>query len=230
MSDVAKINAATAALDYVQDGMTLGLGTGSTAARFVHLLGERVAQGLKVRGVPTSEATQTLAEACGIPIVSADHVASIQLAVDGADEIDAEFNLIKGGGGALLREKIVAAASAHFVVIADESKWVDRLGAFPLPVEVTPFGFPLTAKKIYDAMKGSGCEGREVTLREREGRPFVTDGGNLILDCKCEAIPRPAALAEALNRIPGVVEHGLFLGMTRTVILGKAKGVEVLEG
>lgn len=230
-ADLAKINAAAAALDYVKDGMKLGLGTGSTAAHFVRLLGERVRQGLRVAGVPTSAATQALAESAGVPLLDIEKVTQLDLAIDGADEIDPKLNLIKGGGGALLREKIVAAASAHFIVIADESKDVDVLGAFPLPIEVTPFGFSLAAQRIYQALRATGCQGAEVALREgaQAGKPLVTDGGNYILDAQAQRIPDPAALADALKRIPGVVEHGLFLAMARTAIIGKARGVQVRE-
>lgn len=230
-ADLAKINAAAAALDYVKDGMLLGLGTGSTAAHFIRLLGERVRQGLRVSGVPTSEATRALAEAAGIPLTDIDKVARLDVAIDGADEIDPDLQLIKGGGGALLREKIVAAASAHFVVIADDSKDVDQLGAFPLPIEVTPFGFTLAATRIYEVLRGLGCPGTDVVLREggQAGKPLITDGGNYILDAKAGRIPNPQALADALKKIPGVVEHGLFLGMTRTAIIGKARGVEIRE-
>jgi ribose 5-phosphate isomerase A len=230
-ADLAKINAAAAALDYVKDGMKLGLGTGSTAAHFVRLLGERVRQGLRVSGVPTSEATRALAEGAGVPLLDIEKVTQLDLAIDGADEIDPKLNLIKGGGGALLREKIVAAASAHFIVIADDSKDVDVLGAFPLPIEVTPFGFSLAAQRIYDALRVTGCAGTTVALREggRPGKPLITDGGNYILDAQAQRIPDAAALADALKRIPGVVEHGLFLGMARTAIIGKARGVSVRE-
>lgn len=228
-ADIAKINAAAAALDYVSDGMLLGLGTGSTAAHFVRLLGERVKKGLKVVGVPTSEATEKLAREVGVPLMPVERVGALDLCVDGADEVDPQFRLIKGGGAALLREKIIASAAKHFVVIADDSKMVQTLGAFPLPVEVTPFGFTLTAQRIYGVLKATGCKGREAALREKDGKPVVTDGGNYIIDCKCEAINDPQALAFSLKTITGVVDHGLFLGMARTVILGKQKGADVLE-
>lgn len=229
-ADIAKINAAAAALDFVEDGMLLGLGTGSTAAHFVRLLGERVKKGLNVRGVPTSEATDRLAREVGVPLVPVERVGALDLAVDGADEVDGQFRLIKGGGAALLREKIIAGAAKHFVVIADDSKMVETLGAFPLPVEVTPFGFTLTAAHIYHALKQSGCRGAEASLRESApNTPVVTDGGNYVIDCRCVAIPQPEALADALKRITGVVDHGLFLGMARTVIIGKAKGADVRE-
>jgi ribose 5-phosphate isomerase A len=228
-ADIAKFNAAQAALNYVKDGMIVGLGTGSTSAHFVRLLGERVRQGLRVKGVPTSEATRNLAEQAGVPLVEISQVAAIDLDVDGADEIDPAFRLIKGGGGALLREKIVAAASRSMVVIADESKWVETLGAFPLPVEVTRFGFALTQQRIGDALRRSGCAGDEVTLRVsgKANEPVITDGGNYILDAHAKRIGDAEGLAARLQAIAGVVEHGLFLGLARTVILGKAKGAEV---
>lgn len=231
MSDSAKINAALAALDLVEEGMTLGLGTGSTAAHFVRLLGERVHEGLVVQGVPTSEATRRLAEAAGVPLINPDHAGRIHLAVDGADEVDGELRLIKGGGGALLREKIIAAAADHFVVIADRSKAVERLGAFPLPVEVTPFAVSITARKIYEALRATGCTGWDVSIRNAgsETKAFLTDGGNQILDCRCESIPDPDSLAALLSAIPGVVDHGLFIDMARTVILGDQHSVEIIE-
>lgn len=228
MSD-AKRNAARAALEFVREGMILGLGTGSTAAHFVDLLGERVRGGLDVRGVPTSETTRQQAEGLGIALMEIDAVTHIDLCVDGADEIDTQFRMIKGGGGALLREKIVACASAHVICIADESKRVDTLGAFPLPVEVTRFGAALTANRVYRALRDTGCAGSEVKLRERDGAPFITDGGNLILDAHAERIPDPEALALALKRVVGVVEHGLFIGIATTAILGSETGVEILE-
>jgi ribose 5-phosphate isomerase A len=166
----------------------------------------------------------------GVPLVDVDHVTRIDLDIDGADEIDPEFRMIKGGGGALLREKIVAAASNQMIVIADESKAVETLGAFPLPIEVTQFAFAMTAARIFEALRETGCAGSEVKLRENaRGKAFITDGGNILLDAHAERIPDPEALGEALKRIPGVVEHGLFIGLARTVILGKAKGVEIRE-
>jgi len=230
-ADLAKFNAAEAALAYVKDGMVVGLGTGSTSAHFVRLLGERVRQGLRIKGVPTSEATRALAEQSGVPLVEISQVTGIDVDVDGADEVDAGFRLIKGGGGALLREKIVAAASACMVVIADETKWVERLGAFPLPIEVTRFGFALTAERVGQALRATGCAGDEVTLRTsgKANEPVITDGGNYILDARAKAIPAPEALDETLKRIPGVVEHGLFLGLAKTVIIGKADGADIKE-
>jgi ribose 5-phosphate isomerase A len=228
-ADLAKFNAAQAALEFVKDGMVIGLGTGSTSAHFVRLLGERVRQGLRVKGVPTSEATRNLAEQVGVPLIEISQIASIDLDVDGADEIDPRFRLIKGGGGALLREKIVAAASKRMVVIADEGKWVETLGAFPLPVEVTRFGFALTAQRVGDALRDVECAGREAVLRVsgKANEPVITDGGNYIIDAHAKHIPNAEALASQLESIPGVVEHGLFLGLATTVILGKAKGAEV---
>jgi ribose 5-phosphate isomerase A len=227
--DLAKFNAAQAALEYVKDGMIVGLGTGSTSASFVKQLGERVRQGLRVKGVPTSEATRNLAEQVGVPLLEISQITALDLDIDGADEVDPSFRLIKGGGGALLREKIVAAASAKMVVIADESKWVDTLGAFPLPVEVTRFGFSLTQSRVQEALRATGCAGDEVTLRitGKSNEPVITDGGNYILDAHAQRIPNAEALADALKRIPGVVEHGFFLGLASVVILGKAKGADV---
>ncbi len=228
-ADLAKYNAALAALDFVRDGMVVGLGTGSTSAHFVRLLGERVRQGLRVRGVPTSEATRALAEQVGVPLVEISQVSAIDLDIDGADEVDTAFRLIKGGGGALLREKIVAAASARMVVIADETKWVETLGAFPLPVETIRFGFALTLERVRAALRDTGCAGDEVSLRTsgKANEPVVTDGGNYILDAHARRIGDPEALAQALAAIPGVVEHGLFIGLADTVILGRDKGAEV---
>lgn len=229
--DTAKFNAAKAAIEFIRDGMVVGLGTGSTSAHFVRLLGERVREGLRVKGVPTSEATRNLAEQVGIPLVEISQVAKLDVDVDGADEIDPEFRLIKGGGGALLREKIVAAASTEMIVIADDSKYVDVLGAFPLPIEVTRFGFSLTAQRVGQALRDTNCRGNEVKLRTsgKANEPVITDGGNYILDAHAGAIPAPEALGDALKRIPGVVEHGLFLGLSRTVILGDASGARQLR-
>ncbi len=222
--------AAAAAIEYVEDGMTLGLGTGSTAAFFVEALANEIADGMVVRCVSTSEATTALAEAHGVPLVSIEHVERIHLTVDGADEIDSNGNLIKGAGGALLREKIVASASDHMVVIADSSKQVDRLGAFPLPVEVVRFGFTITAKTVFDVLCASGVERPAVELRRKpDGQPFVTDCGNFILDCRCDRLPDPEAVAARLSSVPGIVEHGLFLGLARTIIIGGEDGATVFE-
>lgn len=229
--DRAKANAAAAALDFIEDGMTVGLGTGSTAKFFVEMLAEEVADGMVIRGVPTSEQTRRLAESHGIPLLPVDRVERIEVTVDGADEVDQQGRLIKGGGAALLREKIIANASDHMVVIADPSKQVGTLGAFPLPVEVTQFGFTITAKKVHDALEESGVARAGVKLRQVQGHnsPTVTDGGNFILDCHCGSIPNPEQLAVLLANIPGVVEHGLFLNMARTVIIGNDEGAAVFE-
>jgi ribose 5-phosphate isomerase A len=228
-SDELKEEAARAALDLVEDGMRLGLGTGSTAARFVAALGERVAKGLRVLCVPSSEATRTQAEKLSIPLTTLDETPELDLTVDGADEIDEELRLIKGGGGALLREKIVATASDQMVVIADGSKVVKTLGAFPLPVEVVRFGL-LATMRLVEAIAGeAGCHG-EIRLRPGVGdAPFVTDQGNLILDCAFGAIIEPEVLAFALKRVPGVVEHGLFLGLADLAIVAGSGGVKLLR-
>jgi ribose 5-phosphate isomerase A len=228
-ADIAKFNAAQAALEFVKDGMIVGLGTGSTSAHFVRQLGERVRQGLRVKGVPTSEATRNLAEQVGVPLLEISQVSSIDVDVDGADEIDPAFRLIKGGGGALLREKIVAAAAKTMVVIADEAKWVETLGAFPLPVEVTRFGFALTQARVAEALQATGCAGGDVVLRSsgKANEPVITDGGNYILDAHAQRIPNAEALGAALKTVAGVVEHGLFIGLGKVVILGKAKGADV---
>ncbi len=229
--DSPKTHAARAALDYVQDGMVLGLGSGSTAEIFIALLGHRVANGLRVQGVPTSTASAAAAREAGVPLLPIDHVERIDLTVDGADEVGPEFTLIKGGGGCLLREKIIANASDLMVVIVDDSKLVSTLGAFPLPVEVDRFGFTITAKKIYDALAATGIARPEIALRMgRDGKePFLTDGGHFILDCACGRIPDPRKTAELLCPVPGVVEHGLFLDLARIVIVGDAEGAEILE-
>jgi len=225
-----KENAARAALEFVEDGMTLGLGTGSTAKFFVEMLADEIADGLVLRCIPTSEQTRSLAQSLGLPLVPIDQVDRIHLTVDGADEVDNAGNLIKGGGAALLREKIIASASDHMVVIADPSKQVERLGAFPLPVEVTPFGFTITAKQVFDALCSSGVDKPRVKLRQSDdGEALVTDGGNHILDCHCGRIPDADATAARLSSVPGVVEHGLFIAMARTVIIGNEGGAAVFE-
>jgi ribose 5-phosphate isomerase A len=228
-ADQWKQQAAERAIALVENGMSLGLGTGSTAARFVDLVGQRVKEGLKVRCVPTSEATRVQAERLGIPLISLDEQPFIDLTVDGADEFDAELRLLKGGGGALLREKIVAAASARMVVVADHSKQVAILGKFPLPVEVVRFGLAATRGMIEVLASDAGCEG-EITLRTgKDGQPFLTDGSNLIFDCAFGGIEDPEALDEALRLIPGVVENGLFLGIADAAIVAGPDGVVMLE-
>src|ERR1700680_3651657 len=214
--DELKRQAAARALEEVRDGMRLGLGTGSTAKHFVELLGMRVRAGLNVIGVPTSEATRADAERCGIALTTLDDIDRLDLTVDGADEIDPSLNLIKGGGGALLREKIVAAASDRMIVIADDSKWVEVLGRFPLPIEVIPFGLAATRHAIGKAFAQSGVSGQMVVRKGKDGHVFVTDGGHWIVDAHLGRIIDAPLLAGWLTSIPGVVEHGLFIGLARS--------------
>jgi ribose 5-phosphate isomerase A len=227
--DQLKRQAAAQALEQVQDGMRIGLGTGSTARHFVDLLGERVAGGLRVVGVPTSEVTRAQAEACKIPLTTLDEVDRLDLAVDGADEMDPALNLIKGGGGALLREKIVAAASDRMIVIADDTKWVEVLGRFPLPIEVIPFGLAATRRAIDAAFAQSGVSGQMGLRKGRDGHVFVTDGGHWIIDAHLGRISDAPRLAGLLSLIPGVVEHGLFIGLASTAVLAGAQGIRVVE-
>lgn len=227
--DDLKRQAAARAVEQVRDGMKLGLGTGSTAKHFVELLGERVKAGLKVVGVPTSEATRADAERCGVLLTTLDEVDRLDLTVDGADEIDPNLELIKGGGGALLREKIVAAASDRMIVIADESKWVPTLGRFPLPIEVIPFGLGATRRAIEAVFAENGVSGQMGVRRAKDGHAFVTDGGHWIIDAHLGRIPDSPRLAAALNSIPGVVEHGLFIGLARTAVLAGPQGIRVVE-
>ena len=227
--DELKRQAAARALEEVRDGMKLGLGTGSTAKHFVELLGEKVRAGLKVIGVPTSEATRADAERCAVPLATLDEIDRLDLTVDGADEVDHALNLIKGGGGALLREKIVAAASDRMIVIADDSKWVDPLGRFPLPIEVVPFGLGATRHAIKTAFTTAGVAG-ELTVREgKDGHAFVTDGGHWIVDAHLGRISDAPRLAALLAAIPGVVEHGLFIGLASTAILAGAQGIRIVQ-
>jgi len=228
---VAKENAAVAALEFVESGMTLGLGSGSTAEIFIERLGEKIAGGMKIEGVPTSQRTAQCAIEAGVPLVDADKVEAIHLTIDGADEVDLNSNLIKGGGACLLREKIIANASERMIVIVDPLKMVDHLGAFPLPVEVDPFGMALTAEQIYDALKATGCTEAQTVLRQmKDGSgPLVTDGGNYILDSRCEKIPNVADTALALARIPGVMEHGLFVDLADVIIIGDEDHVKIME-
>src|SRR5215207_8118194 len=228
-ADTQKRQAAARALDFIEPGMRLGLGSGSTAVHFVALLGERVQAGLEVVGVPTSETTRRQAEDLGIALTTLDDTPALDMTVDGADEIGPDLSLIKGGGGALLREKIVAAASARMVVIADQSKWVPVLGRFPLPVEVMPFGLAATRRAVEAACAAAGCPGPTEVRKGRDGHAFVTDGGHWILDARLERIANPAALAGKLAQIPGVVEHGLFIGMAQAAILAGPAGARVVE-
>lgn len=229
MSADLKRRAAAAALDFVEPGMKLGLGTGSTADAFVRLLAEKVAAGLDVVGVPTSERTAALAGSLGIRLATLDELPALDLTIDGADEIGPGLALIKGGGGALLREKIVAAASARMVVIADASKVVDPIGAFPLPIEVNPFGFTSTRTKIAAAAEALGLAGPVERRCDATGAPFVTDGGHWIVDASFRRIPDPQRLSRALFEIPGVVEHGLFLGLATAAVVARPNGVDILH-
>jgi ribose 5-phosphate isomerase A len=212
--DEERMAAATVALAEVTAGMTLGLGTGRSAERFVRLLGERVRAGLSVRGVATSERTAELARAAGVPLVTLAAGVAIDLAIDGADEVDRRLRLIKGGGGALLREKIVASAAERMIVIAEEAKLVDTLGAFPLPIEIVSFGLAATRAAVERAAARLGLTG---TIEER---PLTTDGGHRILDASFGKIDDPEGLAAALDGVTGVVEHGLFIDLASAVILG----------
>ena len=221
----AKAAAARRAAEYVEDGMRVGLGTGSTAAWMVRRLGERVRdEGLRMTGVPTSERTAALARDCGIPLATLDEVRWLDLTIDGADEFDPDLALIKGAGGALLREKIVATASDMMVVIADRSKAVATLGAFSLPVEVIPFGWRTTRSLVEESLVGMDVGGREVVLRQGGDGPYRTDEGNLILDLHLRRIGDARRLSLLLNQVPGVVENGLFLDICDVVVIGAPDG------
>ena len=219
-NDQEKEAAARASLRFIRDGQVVGLGTGSTAAFFIRLLGEQVRNGLRIRGIPTSVRSKELALSLGIPLTTLEECQEISVTVDGADEVDPELRLIKGGGGALLREKVVASATRQLVIVADAAKRVPVLGKFPLPVEVIQFAQALVAKRI-------AALGAEVRLRAENGIPFVTDENNHILDCHFGEIPDPDRLARQLSDMPGVVEHGLFIGMASIVLF--AKGSEIAE-
>ena len=224
MGDELKVAAARAALSRVGGGMRLGIGTGSTAEAFIRLLGERVADGLDIVGVPTSERSAALCRSLGVPLADLDECPELDLTVDGADEIGPGLSLIKGGGGALLREKIVAAASRRMTIIADAGKLVDVLGAFALPIEVNRFGLVATRRAIEKAAASLGLSG-PVRLRARGGEPFLTDGGHMILDASFGRIPDAGALSRALLDIPGVVQHGLFIGMASEALVAGPHGV-----
>jgi ribose 5-phosphate isomerase A len=220
-NDREKEAAARASLRFVKDGQVVGLGSGSTAAYFIQLLGEQVKNGLRIRGIPSSERSREQAASLGIPLTTLDEFPAIDVTVDGADEVDPELRLIKGGGGALLREKIVASATRQYVIIIDASKRVPVLGKFPLPVEIIKFAQAVVTKKI-EAM------GANVGLRlGTDGKPYLTDENNYILDCRFGQIPDADGLARLLSDMPGVVEHGLFIGMASVVLV--AGGSEVLE-
>ncbi|MGA8763288.1 MAG: ribose-5-phosphate isomerase RpiA [Candidatus Sulfotelmatobacter sp.] len=220
-SDLEKEAAARASLRFIKDGQVVGLGTGSTAAHFVRLLGEQVKNGLKIRGIPTSERSREQAASLGIPLTTLEECQVIDVTVDGADEVDPQLRLIKGGGGALLREKIVASATKQLVIVADATKRVPVLGKFPLPVEVIKFARPLVAKKI------AALDAEVQTRLQSDGKPYLTDENNYILDCRFGQIPDADKLARQLSEMPGVVEHGLFIGMASVVLV--ANGSEIFE-
>lgn len=227
--DTAKFVAAKRACDFVEDGMKVGLGTGSTAAWLVRCLGEMVREdGLRISGVPTSTSTAELARQVGIKVITLDEARWLDLTIDGADEYDAEMNLIKGGGGALLQEKIVATASDQMVVIADVGKRVDTLGAFPLPIEVIPFGWQTTKALVEETLVSLDVLGQNATLRMNGQAPFMTDEGNHIVDLHLKRIGNARQLSLILNQIPGVVENGLFIDICDVVVIGHGDGkVEV---
>ncbi|WP_026264148.1 ribose-5-phosphate isomerase RpiA [Paenibacillus terrigena] len=209
--------AAEKAVESIEDGMIVGLGTGSTAYWAIQKIGERVRDGLNIQAVASSTISEDLANELGIPVIPFADVETIDLTIDGADEVDANLQLTKGGGGALLREKLLAANSRRFIVIVDESKVVDTLGVFPLPVEIVPFAHELTVRKL----QSLGCE---LTIRQKDGVNFITDNGNLIADCRFGSITDPVTLHTQLNLIPGVVENGLFVGLTSQLIVGHSDG------
>ncbi len=223
-----KIKAAAVALDYVESGMRLGIGTGTTAEEFVRLLAEKVADGLRIEGIPTSERTARLCMELGVPLKSLDECPELDLTIDGADELDHSLRLIKGGGGALLREKIVAAASGRMIVIADESKLVKTLGAFPLPIEVNIFGLTATRLMIEKAAAKLGLSGA-LALRQAGDQTFKTDGGHYILDASFGRIADAEALSAALHSIPGVVEHGLFINLATLAVIAGPAGAHTLH-
>ena len=229
--DKAKFVAAKRAVEYIEDGMRVGLGTGSTAAWMVRCLGEMVREdGLKIKGVPTSTRTADLARQVGIEVISLDEAKWLDVTIDGTDEYDGNLNLIKGGGGALLQEKIVATASDMMVVIADISKRVETLGAFPLPIEVIPFGLQTTQALVEETLVSMDVLGNNVTLRMNGDVPFVTDEGNHILDLHLNRIGNPRQFSLVINQIPGVVENGLFIDICDAVVIGYGDGkVEVRD-
>jgi ribose 5-phosphate isomerase A len=222
--DEQKKTAALAAMKFVKDGMKIGLGTGSTAKHFVEALAAKVKDGLKVECVPTSRATFVMAKELGIPLKDLHELPRLDLCVDGADEFDPNFNLIKGGGGALLIEKMVATSAKYAVTIADESKQVKKLGAFPLPVEVVRIGLNATVWKMQMAFEAAGIMKPKMSLRMNDGKPFVTDMNNVIIDCACGLIEKPNNLDIMLNNVPGVVNNGLFINISGIIFVGRADG------
>lgn len=229
MSDELKRRAAEKAAETeLRSGMKLGLGTGSTAKHFVDIVGERIRAGERYLCVPTSEATRAQAESLGIPLTTLEEIGEIDLTVDGADEFDPALNLVKGAGGALLREKMVASNSKRMIVIADASKQVARLGAFPLSVEVVRFAHPASARAIVKAFAAEGITATPRLRLAKDGTPYVTDNGNFIYDCANDGIAEPRKLAARLDGVPGVVEHGLFVGLCFAVYLASQEGVAVL--
>lgn len=224
MSDDLKRQAAQAAMAEVKSGMRIGLGTGSTASHFVDLLGAEVAKGFECLCVPTSEATAAQARALNIPLTTLEEIDRLDVTIDGADEIDRQFQLIKGAGGALLREKIVATASDRMVVIADDSKLVETLGKFALPIEVNPFGLAATARAIDTVMADFAAEGGKALRQKSGGSAFVTDGGHHIIDASFGRISNAKALSQALLEIPGVVQHGLFIDLCSEAYLATSGG------
>ena len=227
MSKEMKIIAAKEAITYVKDGMTLGLGTGSTVDEFLILLSKEIQNGLNICGVVTSEKTKNLSNKLSIPLTTLENVKKLDLTIDGADEIDADLSLIKGGGGALLREKIIAFNSSEVLIIADESKLVDKLGIFKLPIEVSPYEHEVTSFKIMDKLNEVGYNG-SISLRKDDQNIFITDGGNYIYDLSIGLINEPDNLEQLLNLIPGVFENGLFINLTKKVIIGGENGARVI--
>lgn len=229
MSEELKKQAAAAALTFVEDGMKLGIGTGSTAEQFIRLLAEKVAAGLSVVGVPTSERSARLCEELNVPLTTLDETPHLDLTIDGADEIDAQLRLIKGGGGAHLREKIVAAASDRMVVIADASKIVGTLGKFRLPIEVMPFGLGATEQMVSEVCARFGLDGAASLRRTTDGQIFVTDGQHYILDAPAAEIADVEGLDAALRAIPGVVETGFFINIATNAVIAAETGIEILK-
>lgn len=221
-SNIEKKQAAEEGIKYIKDGMTVGLGSGSTVNEMLELLGERVCSGLNIKGIPTSKKTELLASKLGIPLIEFSNDIEIDVAIDGTDEVDANYNLLKGGGGSLVREKLVGMAAKKLIIIADESKVVSTLGAFSLPVEILPFGWEVTQSRIAKL----GCE---PTLRKKDGDVFISDNNNYIVDCKFSEIAHPEVTHEQLKLMVGVVETGLFTNMTDMVIVGYQEHIEYLK-